>query len=58
MLKVPSKSLWKRIYFTSDLAPSLHNIGGAQLNIGGAVALPKRYNVTPMADSDTQAKLV
>ena len=26
----------------------LHSIVGAQLNIGGAQALPKRYNVTPM----------
>ena len=33
--------------FTSDLAHFLHNIVGAQLNIGGAQALPKRYKVTP-----------
>ena len=34
--------------FTSDLAHFLHNIVGAQLNIGGAQALPKRYKVTLM----------
>ena len=34
--------------FTSDLAHFLQNIVGAQLNIGGAQALPKRYTVTPM----------
>ena len=37
--------------FTLDLAHFLHNIGGAQvaqLNIGGAGALPNRYKVTPM----------
>ena len=34
--------------FTSDLVHSLHNILGAQLNIEGAQALPKRYKVTPM----------
>ena len=34
--------------FTSDLAHFLHNIRGAQLNIGGGEALPKRYGkVTP-----------
>ena len=32
--------------FTSDLAQFLYNIGGAQLNIRGALALPKRYKVT------------
>ena len=36
--------------FTSNLAHFLHNIGGAQLNIGGAEALPKRYKVTHMED--------
>ena len=29
--------------FTSDLDHFLHTIVGAQLNIGGAQALPKRY---------------
>ena len=34
--------------FTSYLVHFLHNIGGAQLNIGGAQALSQRYKVTPM----------
>ena len=34
--------------FFSHLDHFLHSIGGAQLNIGGAEALPKRYKVTPM----------
>ena len=40
--------------FTSDLTHFLHNIVGAQLNIGGAQALPKRYKVTPMAAGDVK----
>ena len=34
--------------FISDLAYFPHNTMGAQLNIGGAQALSKRYKVTPM----------
>ena len=41
--------------FTSDLAHFLHNIGGAQLNIGGNEALPKRYKVTPISTSTSHS---
>ena len=34
--------------FTSDFVHFLHNIVGAQLNIGSVQALPRRYKVTPM----------
>ena len=34
--------------FTSYLTHFLHNSVGAQLNIGSAQALTKRYKVTPM----------
>ena len=53
MLKVPSKSFMETD-FTSYLINFLRNIVGAQLNIGGAQALPKRYKVTPMAAGDVK----
>ena len=48
ILKVPSNSLCIHLPtdFTSDFTRFLANNGGAQLNIGGAEALTKRYKIT------------
>ena len=56
MYKVPSKS-FMATDFTSDLTHFLHNIVGAQLNIGGAQTLPKRYKVTPMTAGDVKGSM-
>ena len=52
MLKVLGKVLLDTD-FTPDLPHFLHNIVGAQLNIGGAQALPKKYKVTPMLEGNS-----
>ena len=51
LLKVLTIKILLDTDFTSYLAHFLHNIVGAQLNIGGAQALPKGYKVTPMLGS-------
>ena len=49
MLKVPTIKILIGTDFSSNLTRFLVNVKGAQLNIGGAEALRKRYKVTPYA---------